>query len=95
MALAEREGDEAARAKHLAELHGPGCPPAGLHIWGWFLELHRSRPMGGMDAGSITFSELEAWSRLTGAAPSPWEVEVLLALDAEWFAVRAAARRKA
>lgn len=33
-------------------------------------------------ANPISYLEIDAWARLTGCAPSPWEVSVLRRMDA-------------
>lgn len=33
----------------------------------------------------ISYTELDAWARLTGRTPQPWEVEWLCELDAIWL----------
>lgn len=57
------------------------CPPGCLSVWSAFIQLSRTRPQG-MEAGGITFAEIEAWQRLTGVALSPWELDTLVELDA-------------
>ena len=50
-----------------------------------FLDLHRARTSGAMTANPIPYSEILAWSHLTGNNPTPWEVGCLTALDAVWL----------
>ena len=52
-------------------------PPAGRHIWEWFCELARST-----GDQPLSYPALDAWSRLTGHRPRPWEVALLIAIDA-------------
>lgn len=57
------------------------CPALLAHIWQWFLELNQARQYSEMGAMSITFSEILAWSTLSGVSPEPYEVRVLKQLD--------------
>ncbi|WP_309086388.1 hypothetical protein [Chelativorans sp.] len=52
-------------------------PEATAHVWDWYCDLSVS--FGGM-GGTNFHSEIEAFARLTGAEPSPWEVDMLRAL---------------
>ena len=60
--------------------------PAGMeHVWRWFGELSRTRSVG-MIANPISYQEIMAWSIMTGAEPTPFEVGCLTALDATYLA---------
>jgi hypothetical protein len=50
-------------------------------LWEWFADLSRRRSNGGLAPNPVSFSEIDAWARLTGTAPTPWEVSVLTRLD--------------
>ena len=50
------------------------------HIWEWFLELSLARPVG-YGPTPISFSEIEAYSRLMCVEITPWEVEQLRLID--------------
>ena len=65
---------------------GGGTPPVEVaHLWGWFWTLAARRTSGGMGAPNpITFSEIDAWARLMGVTPRPWEVVVLARMDDAW-----------
>ncbi|WP_435052260.1 phage tail assembly chaperone [Geoanaerobacter pelophilus] len=63
----------------------PPMPAEVEHIWTWFQELSATRG-GGFGPAPITYQEIEAWSRLTGNRPTPWEVTQIKMLDAEYFA---------
>jgi hypothetical protein len=52
-----------------------------VHLWGWFVELSHARSSNGYSANPIGFAEIEAWARLTGQEPTPWEVSVLRRMD--------------
>lgn len=63
------------------ELIDPGCPALVEHVWFWFLDLSRSRGGSGFGANALSFSEIAAWCALSGERPSPYEVELIRALD--------------
>ena len=67
--------------KHIPELDGPDIPSPLAHVWGWFCELDQARTGNGFGANPITFSELQAWSMLTGNHPRPHEIRLLQKLD--------------
>jgi hypothetical protein len=87
MALAERGGAKAERYE--LELAGPGCPDGALYLWGWFLELNRRRPSGGMGPGSIGHQDIKAWCSLRGIRLAPWELDALDDLEQAWMAAQA------
>lgn len=89
-------GQAAAVAK--AELAGPDCPEVFAYVWDWFRELNNARPhtistlstAAGMSSTVATvplsFTEIEAWAKLTGRWPlRPSEVELLRELDQLWM----------
>lgn len=55
-------------------------------VWNIFSTLHRSRGAGAAAQNPITFTEIDAWSRLMQVTLVPWEVELVRALDDEYFA---------
>jgi hypothetical protein len=46
--------------------------------WFWTLDSGRSHGFG---PNPISFHDIEAWMRLTGAAPDHWEIHALKAMD--------------
>jgi hypothetical protein len=46
------------------------------------VELAGARTSNGFGPNAIGYGELQAWARLTGRDPSPWEVSVLRRMDA-------------
>lgn len=67
-------------------------PDVLSHVWAWFWELNASRG-GGMGPGPISFSEIDAWRRLTGADPTREEIAALREMDSTYLA--AVAKRTA
>lgn len=81
----ERAGS-ADRLKIERRLEGPPLPYCLRHLWEWFGELADARS-GGMGPGPITFQDIDAWARLTGRHPTPWEVSVIRQLDGLWLSI--------
>jgi hypothetical protein len=52
-----------------------------LYIWQWFCQLSSKRQSGMNGPLPTTFTEMKAWSEMTGIVPDPWEVSVLEQLD--------------
>lgn len=69
-------------------LIGPPCPPTLRHLWRWFLDLSARRGGGGFGPAPLLWSEIAAWARLHRLSPTPWELDVLTALDDAFIAVR-------
>ena len=57
-------------------------PPLMAPLWNAFCSLHESRGSNGHTSSAITWQEMAAWQQVTGQSLSPWEIEVLRALDA-------------
>jgi hypothetical protein len=59
-------------------------PSCAAHIWGWFQQLTGKRTAG-MSINPITYSDIDAWSRLYGIRPKAWELDALSAIDAAFM----------
>jgi hypothetical protein len=68
--------------------NAPQCPLETAYLWSWFHEINGGRTCG-MAANPLQFTEIEAWSRLTGNTPNPWEVSLLKRLDTAFLQVTA------
>lgn len=75
---------ERATGKWQEALHPEPPPEVLAHVWDWFLELHLAR----VD-GPITYPDIAEWSRLTGRAVEPWEVDLLKQMDGLYLRMRA------
>lgn len=65
-----------------AELVGEHeLPEALAHVWEWFCELSNARAPGAFSLAPISYQDMEAWARLTGAQPTSAEVGLLRQLD--------------
>lgn len=71
-----------------AGLDGPPLPAWGEHLWAAWLELHQGRRVGFNGPEPLAWSDLDAWSRLTGAEIRADEAGLLMQIDREFFAVR-------
>jgi len=67
------------------ELELPPFPKAIDQVWYKFLEVHRGRTYGMSGVNPISFQDLQAWSSVTGAHLSGWEIEVIMKLDRLWL----------
>lgn len=67
----------------------PDVPDGGEYLWRWFWKLSRARSNVGFGQGPLTYSEIEAWSRLTGANPDEFEVRTIMAMDAVYLGGKA------
>lgn len=55
-------------------------PESLMEYWHWFLRLHNRRPAG-MGVSSIPYSEMDAFFRMQGISPEPFEIEILELFD--------------
>lgn len=69
------------RSEIEAQLHVPPLPKAVEYIWFAFIRLANRRQSTGFGPARISWMELEAFQRLTGQWFSPWEIELIEALD--------------
>lgn len=83
------------RAGYEAELACPPCPPAAAYLWQAFVRLHGRRGSSGMGVDPITWSDLDAFTRLSGLRLTPWEIEAIEELDDLWRTEHAKARKAA
>lgn len=74
----------ASRGNHAAieALRSPGYPESLGYLLLWAYALHGRSGAGPGGLAMLSYSEIHAWSALTGIVPSPDEVEALIALDA-------------
>lgn len=65
------------------------CEIPSLLLWDWFWELDAARGSNGFGLNPISYEAIQAWSAMTGAAPEPWEVSTLKAMDMGLLSERA------
>jgi hypothetical protein len=91
-ALSKKEPDGATRRQHLEQvaaatgitppdLVGPDLPLELAYLLQWWAELSAARGQGFSGPLPLSFTEIDAWSRLTGSALTAFEVSVLRDLD--------------
>ena len=68
--------------------------PEICYIWLWFIELHNTRQSGGFSASPISYTEIKAWSELTGWVLESWEVTAIKVIDQEFIAVQVKSQKK-
>lgn len=57
------------------------CPAGCEAVWRAFVQIGRSRPAG-FGVSAISLQEIESWQRLYGVQMTPWELDLLLDIDA-------------
>lgn len=60
-------------------------PEGGQPLLAMFFQLSEARSWHGNGPNPLSFSEIEAWMRLTGTPLRPHHVETIRALDATWM----------
>ena len=55
----------------------------------WFDELHRTRSSNVSGQNPISYSEIDAWSRLTNIELTPLEVSIIVGLDNAYLIIQA------
>lgn len=78
--------------KRHPDLDLPDVDEDAMYLWTWYIELATRRPSG-MGVEALRWSEIEAWARLTGRAPEPWELEIVMAIDSEFLKFTAERRK--
>lgn|GEM_PF-1414742 len=63
------------------EVIEPALPGDCAHVWQWFSDLLLTRQIG-MGDNPITYSEIDAYCRLTDTRMEPWEARALI--EAYW-----------
>lgn len=58
-----------------------GVPLYADHVWEWFWEIEQTRNAE-TQYQPLSFTEIAAWSQLTGEVLNPWEVRAIKFMDA-------------
>ena len=93
LTLREKQGDGVSLRHHLEALQRQtGVTPEQLipvpfpetleFIWRDFHELNNDRTSNGYTLNPISYTELDAWSRLTNKAVTAQEIDIIKQLDA-------------
>lgn len=60
-------------------------PDEGLYLWSLFQEASAGRGNNGFGPMTLSWSDIEAWARLTSTHLSPYEVLTLRSMDAAFL----------
>lgn len=71
----------------------PKLPPFAVHVWNTFSRLANARGGTGFGPAPLSFSEIDAFCRLTGERLDFWEIDAIRELD-DAYLEEAAARAK-
>lgn len=63
----------------------PEIPDSAEYLWLLFWELNGRRTGSGFGGNPITYADLLAWMNIHGISLTPWEVQTLMELDAEFM----------
>lgn len=66
-------------------LDAPRLPEGCEELWRIFTELHSCRGNAGMGPQRITYSDIDAFQRVTGTVLQPWEREAIHKADAAYL----------
>lgn len=67
-------------------LGAPSCPAGCEELWRIFGELHSCRGNSGFGPTRITYTDLDAFQRVSGTTLKPWELEAIRRADAAYLA---------
>lgn len=70
------------RTEFRETVEGPGLPDYLRPLWATYREVAEGKAAGGMGPSVLAWTDLRAWSEVTGVRPTAWEAEVLFAMDA-------------
>lgn len=76
-AAAAKQGNPFAVAK----LHGPPFPIRHAWLWSVFAELSQARTSNGFGLNPISYTDIDAYRRVTSQRLKPWHVRVIRAID--------------
>ena len=74
---------------HPSLADAPSLPDGLATLWSDFMDLHSSRSVGMGGAGPISYSDLDAWQRVTGNRLERWQIKAIRRADNAYFASRA------
>ena len=69
-------------------------PEDGLYLWFYFQELSGGRGNNGFGPTALSWSDMEAWARLTSTPLTPYETLTLRSMDAAFLSAHAAEAEK-
>lgn len=63
----------------------PQVPFAAGHVEEWFWKLSSRRQYGAGGPSPLSYTEISAWMNTTGTEVRDVEIEMIVAMDAEWL----------
>lgn len=79
--------------QHLAQVgktvDDPDVPNAWAYALEYFKHLSRQRQSGGFGLSPLSFTEIKSWSELTATILSPFDVELICAMDRAYLGAMA------
>lgn len=69
-------------------------PMGGDYLWRAFQRLSSRRSTNGFGVNALSWPDIDAFVRLSGAALEPWEIEVIEHLDGLYLAQQAKQQAK-
>lgn len=60
-------------------------PDGGRIVWGWFLDLCRTRTSNGYGPNPISYVEIEAYARIHRWPLAPRHIDLIMAMDQVWM----------
>ena len=67
------------------ELHVPPFPEPLRRLWDKFLSLHEGRTYGINGVNPVSYTDIDAWMRVTGNDLDEWEVKAFMKIDKAWL----------
>lgn len=67
-------------------LAAPSCPAGCGELWRIFGELHACRGNSGFGPMCVTFTEIDAYQRVSGVKLQAWELDAIRRADAAFLA---------
>lgn len=77
--------------KQLEAVQNP--PELAMHVWQYFIELHKERQSNGFSEGRITATAIKDWCQVYCVELDLWEVKAISRIDNEWIRLRTEKRK--
>jgi len=75
-------------------LEAPEIPEGFEPVWAWFWELTSGRGHTGFAWLPLSWTEMDAWARMSGVDLQPWLAGIFRAMDRAWLAEAARQQKK-
>lgn len=69
------------------DLKVPPLPQDAVYLWNYYLNIASKRCYSEHGPQQISWSDIDAWCRLTRVALHKWELDIIAALDANFVKV--------